>query len=138
MRLRPLLGLLLLLLLPVAGAGELVVVVRQDSEIGQLRRDDVINIFLGRYRQLPSGKLAEPLDLTPESGTFYEHLTGKSRAEINAYWARLLFTGRTTPPRQIDSQEKLIDTLLKNPQAIGYIDSTRLDRRLRVIFEPER
>lgn len=138
MRLPALLCLFALLLPATAGAGELVVVVRQDSEIGQLSRDDVINIFLGRYRQLPSGKLAEPLDLVPDSGTFYERLTGKSRAEINAYWARLLFTGRTSPPRSIASPDKLIEAVLQNSQAIGYIDQARVDRRLRIVFEQGR
>lgn len=138
MRLPALFCLFALLLPAVAGAGELVVVVRQDSEIVQLSRDDVINIFLGRYRQLPSGKLAEPLDLTPDSGTFYERLTGKSRAEINAYWARLLFTGRTSPPRNISSPDKMIEALLQSAQAIGYVDQAKVDRRLRVVFEQGR
>ncbi len=138
MRLPALFCLFALLLPAAAGAGELVVVVRQDSEIVQLSRDDVINIFLGRYRQLPSGKLAEPLDLTPDSGTFYERLTGKSRAEINAYWARLLFTGRTSPPRNISSPDKMIEALLQSAQAIGYVDQAKVDRRLRVVFEQGR
>jgi len=138
MRLPALLCLLALLLPPAAEAGDLVVVVRQDSEIGQLSRDDVINIFLGRYRQLPSGKLAEPLDLTPDSSTFYERLTGKSRAEINAYWARLLFTGRTSPPRSIASPDKMIEAVLQSAQTIGYIDQARVDRRLRIVFEQGR
>lgn len=141
MRRLALLAACLLALASSAAAAELVVVVRADSEVGPLNRDDVINIFLGRYRQLPSGRIAEPFDLPPQSPerpVFYEKLIGKTQAEINAYWARLLFTGRTSPPRIVPSTEKLLDTLVQNPLAIGYLDRARVDRRLRIVFESDR
>lgn len=131
-------GLILLLFARPLLAADLVVVVRADSEIGQLSRDDVINIFLGSYRRLSSGKIAEPLDLAPESPAFYERLTGKTQAEINAYWARLLFTGRTSRPRAVDSPDRMIELLAQNPLAIGYLERSKADRRLRVIFEQVR
>eukprot|EP00825_Cyclidium_porcatum_P026934 TRINITY_DN28946_c0_g1_i1.p2 TRINITY_DN28946_c0_g1~~TRINITY_DN28946_c0_g1_i1.p2 ORF type:complete len:126 (+),score=8.62 TRINITY_DN28946_c0_g1_i1:180-557(+) len=94
--------LILLLSLSVAStawAAELVVAVRSDSEIGTLSKNEVIDIFLGRFRQLPSGQRAEPLDQakqSPERQVFYHALINKTAAEIDAYWARLLFTGRVT------------------------------------------
>src|SRR5512146_3193205 len=84
----------LLALAPAARAGDLVVVVNPKSGVHQLSRDEVINIFLGRYRQLPGGIAAEPLDLpagVADRALFYERLVGKDQAEINAYWARLVF-----------------------------------------------
>jgi hypothetical protein len=117
----------------------LVVAVRSDSEIGTLSKNEVIDIFLGRFRQLPSGQRAEPLDdstHSPEKQAFYLALINKTSAEINAYWARLLFSGRVTPPRAMDNQEKILDELIRNPRAIGYLDKSKVDRRLRVVFEP--
>ncbi len=119
-------------------AADIVVVVRSDSEIGILERSDVINIFLGRFRKLQSGGQVEPLDLPAHSSEcehFYQRLIGKTPAEINAYWARLLFTGRVFPPRAMDSQERLLDTLLGNPRAIGYLERDKVDRRLRIVYE---
>ena len=133
--------LILLLSLSVAStawAAELVVAVRSDSEIGTLSKNEVIDIFLGRFRQLPSGQRAEPLDQakqSPERQVFYHALINKTAAEIDAYWARLLFTGRVTPPRSMDTQEHLVEELLRNTRAIGYLDRTKIDRRLRIVFE---
>ena len=96
---RPLL--LALLLLSLAARADLVVVVNADNPTPALSREEVIHIFLGRYRQFPSGQGAEPYDQptdSPERNLFYERLVGKSQAQINAYWARLTFTGRTRPP----------------------------------------
>lgn len=120
--------------------GDIVVAVRSDSEIGSLSRNEVVNIFLGRWRQLPSGQQARPLDQPMQSAerqTFYQSLINKSVAEINAYWARLLFTGRVSPPATVDSTEQAVDELLRNPNAIAYFERNRLDRRLRVVFEPQ-
>ncbi|WP_371323144.1 hypothetical protein VX159_12090 [Dechloromonas sp. ZY10] len=137
MRYLRLLPLLLLLGLPAVRA-EMVVVVRADSEISALGKTEVTNIFLGRYRQLASGQLAEPIDLptgSAEHAAFYDTLLNKTSAEIRAYWARLVFTGRVAPPRTVDSSERLLEQLLINPRAIGYIERSKADRRLRVVFE---
>ncbi len=137
MRCLRLLPLLLLLALPAAHA-DMVVAVRADSEISTLGKTEVTNIFLGRYRQLASGQLAEPIDLptgSAEHAAFYDALLNKTSAEIRAYWARLVFTGRVAPPRTVDSSERLLEQLLANPRAIGYIERGKADRRLRVVFE---
>jgi hypothetical protein len=117
---------------------ELVVAVRGDSEISSLTKNEVVDIFLGRFRQLPSGRIAEPLDQAPQSPekqAFYGTLINKTVAEINAYWARLLFSGRVAPPRSMDTSDRMLEELLRNPRAIGYIDRSKLDRRLRVVLE---
>jgi hypothetical protein len=54
-------------------AGNLVVVVNPSSGIEKLTRNQTIDIFLGRYRKLPSGAVAIPIDLradTPERKEF--------------------------------------------------------------------
>jgi ABC-type phosphate transport system substrate-binding protein len=130
---------LLLLIWFGSARAEQVVVVRADSEIGALSRTEVTNIFLGRYRQLAGGAQAEPFDLpagSPEHAAFYEALLNKTSAEIRAYWARLIFTGRVAPPRTVDSGDRLVEQLLANPRAIGYLERQRLDRRLRIVHEP--
>lgn len=130
--------LLLLSIISTPCLAELVVAVRSDSEIGTLSRNEVVDIFLGRFRQLPGGRLAEPLDQAPQSPerqAFYALLINKTTAEINAYWARLLFTGRVTPPKSMETSDKMLDELQHNPRAIGYLDRNKVDRRLRIVFE---
>lgn len=133
---RPLL--LALLLLSLAARADLVVVVNADNPTPALSREEVIHIFLGRYRQFPSGQGAEPYDQptdSPERNLFYERLVGKSQAQINAYWARLTFSGRTRPPLGATSLDQLIEALIRNPNAIGYVDRARLTRHLKIVYE---
>lgn len=131
----------LLALSPVAPCrADVVVVANPTSGIERLSRDDVINIFLGRSRQLVSGISAQPIDLPQsqrEKSVFYRLLVNKDLPEINAYWARLKFSGRTVPPREARSVDEAIAFIGSTAGAIGYLDRTKVDGRVRVVLELE-
>lgn len=116
--------------------GELLVVVNPDNPSSQLTRNQVIDIFMGRHVNYPDGTIALPLDQAPDSPVrqqFYRVLIDKSVAQVNAYWARLLFTGRSTPPHVVISLEDLKNTVSKNRGSIAYIESKDLSSNLKVV-----
>jgi ABC-type phosphate transport system substrate-binding protein len=122
---------------PLAHA-DLVLVANPQSGIERLTRDEVVNIFMGRYRMLSSGITAEPIDLADDSGLrmrFYRALVNKSLAEINAYWARLVFSGKTRPPRVLDSPEAALQAVNANPGALAYLERSQIDKNVKVVFE---
>jgi ABC-type phosphate transport system substrate-binding protein len=119
-------------------AEDIVVVVNQKNGVNKLSKDEVIDIFLGRNRQLSSGVTALPLDLpgvSPERDAFYSRLTGKSMSEINAYWARLIFSGRASPPTQVRSQEESMQMVIDNRSAIGYLERSKVSSQVKVVYE---
>ena len=139
MRLRHLFPLILAGFLSAGAAhSEPVLVVHPASGVDRLGVEEVINIYMGRLRQFPGGASAQPLDLPadhPGKARFYELLLRKSLAEVNAYWARLVFTGRTQPPREALSEEDVLERVARNRQAIGYVDRAKVDRRVRIVLE---
>lgn len=119
-------------------ADNIVVIVNQNIGVNKMSRDDVIDIFLGRSRQLPSGVTALPLDLPStslEREQFYSRLTGKSMGEINAYWARLIFSGRASPPSLAHSQEEAMQMVADNRNAMGYVAKSKVTPSVKIIFE---
>lgn len=119
---------------------DLVVVANPKSGIERLTQDEVINIYLGRYRRLATGIVAEPVDLAGEHELkvrFYRRLVGKTLAEINAYWARLIFSGRTRPPLAVSSVEAALRHVAANPEALAYADKNQAqgDRRVVIVFD---
>lgn len=120
---------------------EIVVIVNPASGVEKLTRDEVIDIFLGRYRKLPSGRVALPIDVSEpsiERERFYEALVHKSTAEISSYWARLVFSGRTAPPFQATDVKSAINLVEGNPDAIAYVDSASVNPNVRVVLEVAR
>jgi ABC-type phosphate transport system substrate-binding protein len=117
---------------------EPVVVVNARNNVRQLSQDEVINIFLGRYRRFPGGAAATPID-QPESSPlraeFYRKLVNKELDQINAYWSRLIFSGKTSPPKQAANAHETIQLLLSHPGGIAYFERNQVDNRFRIIME---
>lgn len=119
-------------------AADFVVVANPDSGVEKLTKDEVINIYMGRFRKLSSGINAQPLDLvTPmsEKSRFYLIMVSKQLPEIDSYWARLMFSGQGLPPRQVGSTEEVLDIVSSNKGAIAYIDRKKIDKRVKIVFE---
>lgn len=136
-RCAPILLAVLLGLAP-AFAGEPVVIVHLESGVQKLTRDEVINIFTGRQKRLPTGQVAVTVEQAEPTGTrarFYQLLVGKDLPDINAYWARLLYSGQAQPPRQAQSAEEVVALVAANRGAIGVVDGARVDRRVRVVLD---
>ena len=104
--------------------GRLVVVINETGGVERLTHEQVVNIFLGRFRQLPNGLAATPIDRPRDDelmADFYRLLVDKTPAEIRSYWSRLIFSGKTAPPRQAQSGQDLHKWLVEIPGAIAYM-----------------
>lgn len=119
----------------VAEYDPLVVIVSAQGSLNELNRSELVHLYMGRLNRLPSGLNALPLDLAEAREVFYQELVNKPLSEINAYWARLVFSGRASPPRTIATVDEMLDIVASNPGAIGYIHRADVDERVRVVME---
>ncbi|RKT60788.1 hypothetical protein DFR40_0934 [Azonexus fungiphilus] len=133
---------LLLVCLGCATAGsalaELVVVVNARSGVAAMTRNEVVNVFFGRNRQFFNGLEALPVDLddaNPKRAQFYKLLIGKDLSDINAYWSRQVFTGRMQAPPRLQSTDEVLKWVVSHPGGIGFIELSRADARVRVVYE---
>lgn len=116
---------------------DIVVVVGHHSPIVSLSKAQVADLYLGRSRTLPNGDLAQVFDhphRDPLRERFFLLLTGLSLQPIDAYWARLTFSGRVLPPRSLPDEEALLDVVRKNVKAIGYIRHGPLPDTVRAVL----
>ena len=128
-----------LLLLPVGDAlADLVVVVNARNGVAVMTRNEVVNIFFGRYRQFFNGVEAQPVDLVdsnPERARFYAGLVGKDISDVNAYWSRLIFSGRVQAPPRMNNAEEVLKWVSSHPGGIGFVELSKADARVRVVYE---
>lgn len=119
------------------GPEDLVVIVNGASGVEQLNVDQAVNIFMGRSRSLPSGLVAFPIDIgdrSAERRAFYEQLVGKDLADVDAYWARLVFSGQTSPPLRVPDARTAVQLVAGNRAAIAYVRRGDADARVRVVM----
>lgn len=116
---------------------DIAVVVNHQNKVDKLDKREVTDLFMGRYVAFSGGMIALPLDLpvqSPVRKNFYKKITGKSIAQINAYWAKLIFSGRATPPRVAPGEKEVTQMVVNNKNAIAYVDSKNLSPKVKVVF----
>lgn len=122
---------------PAAQAGQLAIVAHPESSIGALSVQEASHMFLGRGKALPSGERLVVVDAEPLRERFYRRLVGKGISEINAYWARLQFSGRTQAPLRMASREEAVARVLADRNALSYVEAEGIDARLKVVLRLE-
>lgn len=60
--------------------------------------------------------------------------TGRNAAQIKATWAKLLFTGKGNPPKEVSGNAEVKKFVAGNPAAIGYIDKAAVDGSVKVVL----
>ncbi|QSX34189.1 hypothetical protein JYB87_02770 [Shewanella avicenniae] len=126
-----------LLLSPLVVSKELYVVVNKQNPIAKITKQQLTDLYMGRSPYFPSGAAVLKLD-APGGSTlreeFYRELVSMSLPEVNAYWARLMFSGRATPPMQVANEQDMLKLISQNPNAIGYIPAGAMNEEVKVLF----
>jgi hypothetical protein len=110
-------------------AGEIVVIVNPAA--APISKEQIADLYLGR------GGAWTPIDQSVESQIyveFYKKLTGRDSAQIKAIWARILFTGRGLPPKQLPDSAAVKRAVAANPKAVGYIEKSAVDATVKVVL----
>lgn len=103
-----------------------VAVIVHPSNAAALSQDDINKIFTGRAKSFTDGKAAEPVNLAESvaiRADFDQKALGRSSSQMKAYWSKLVFTGKGTPPKEMASEQEVLDSVAKNPAAIGYVSA---------------
>ena len=116
-------------------AAGLVVIVNPDSGVEKLSREEIIQFYMGRTKKMPGGEAVAMIDVDASREAFYYALLGRDIAEINAYWARLKFSGQTQPPQLLSSDEAAVERVARQRNAIAYVDANKVDKRVRVVLK---
>lgn len=104
-------------------AAELSVIVHPANN-ASLDEAEIARIFTGRSGTFADGRTAVPVNLSEKVVTrasFDEKVLGRSSSQVKAYWSKLLFTGKGTPPKEVDTDQEVIELVKSNPNIIGYI-----------------
>jgi ABC-type phosphate transport system substrate-binding protein len=123
----------------IAAQADVVAVVSAKSAVTALSKDQIADIFMGKAIHFPDGAPATPIDQIEASSVreeFYTRFTGKSRAQLNAHWSKIIFTGRGQPPKQLPNSAEVKKWVAANPNTIGYIEPSLVDASVRALLAP--
>jgi ABC-type phosphate transport system substrate-binding protein len=126
MKWRRLVGLvcLMVLLVPaLAGATGYVVIAHKDLEVESLSKAELQAIFLGEKVRWPNRKHVKIALL--EGGAllreFLGDVVGKTPAQYDTHWSRLVFTGKASMPPYLPDSGAVAQFVAGKPGAIGFV-----------------
>ncbi len=113
-----------------------VAVVVHPSNAASLDQAEISRLFTGRGTTFSNGSKATPLNLAESAAAraeFDSKVLGKSSSQMKAYWSKLVFTGKGTPPKELASDADVKAAVAADASAIGYIDAASVDASVKVI-----
>lgn len=113
-------------------------VIVHPSNSTSLTEDEVARIFLGKMKSFPGGGSAVPINAADGSNqrdTFNDVVLQKSSSQIKAYWSKLIFTGKGTPPQEADSDSEILNLIKSNPNLIGYVSNEAVTGDVKVVAQ---
>lgn len=129
-------GLVSLVLWGAAAQAQVAVIVNPKAAVNALSNDQLAAFYLGKASSLPGG-VSQALDL-PESNPareqFYTKAAGKNGSQVKAIWARLAFSGKATPPKELPSSAEVKKLVAAQADAIGYIEKSAVDASVKVVL----
>jgi ABC-type phosphate transport system substrate-binding protein len=116
---------------------EIAIIVNNSVSVPSISADVAANIFLGKVNELPGGIRMVPID--QEDGQkahaeFYNKVVKKDAAQLNAYWSRLIFTGKGEPPKKMADNADVLALVAANPNIIGYVDASAVNSTVKVLL----
>ncbi|PHN88939.1 phosphate ABC transporter substrate-binding protein [Pseudoalteromonas sp. 3D05] len=122
--------LLPLLLLSCYSVNAEVVVIVHPSNSSSFDQSEISKFFLGKAKSFSDGNQAVPINQEDSSTVrkeFDSNVLSKSGSQLKAYWSKLIFTGKGSPPKEVSNDADVIDLISKNPSMIGYVDAASLN-----------
>ena len=112
-----------------------IAVIVNPSNVSSVDVETIKKIYLGKSKSFSNGDKVNPVnqDGTNVADEFNDKVVGKSSSQLNAYWSKLIFTGKGTPPKKLTSDQAVIDFVAANTDAIGYISSAKVTGKIKVI-----
>lgn len=119
-----------------AFAGNVVIVhPKNDAEISA---KDLQRLYLAKKKKFSNGAAVIPLNHKDDVAirvAFDQEMTGKSPSQMKSYWAKLVFTGKEVPFKQVENDAEMIELVSKNESAIGYVNESSITSSVKVILK---
>jgi len=116
-------------------SAEISVIVHKDNA-STFDKKSIRKLYMGKAKKFDNGRNALVINASKGStqrNDFNKSVIGRSSSQINAYWSKLVFTGKGIPPKELSSDAEVLSTVTENKDTIGYVDSSAVTAAVKVV-----
>jgi len=100
--------------------------------------EELHTIYFQNGGRLSNGEVVIPLDYreaNPDREQFYQRAFGRSKAQMKAYCAQRIFTGKGNPPLTVETVKECAQLVSTNASSyIGYMNESENKGNLKVLL----
>lgn len=115
---------------------DVAVVANKGISVDLITAKEAKRVWLAKTKSLggTSLKLADLPTGNVSREYFYTNVVKKSEKKLKAYWAKIVFAGKGTPPKILGSDADVISWVASTPGAVGYVDSAAVNDSVKVLM----
>jgi len=113
----------------VALAADIVIITNKSNPVDSVSAKDVKNIYLGKMVTWSDGSRIEPISQSDSALTnvLVKKYVRKSPQQYFLYWQNAVFTGKGTPPFEVDSDVQMKKMVAAKRGSVGFVSAGSLD-----------
>ncbi|MDO6764024.1 substrate-binding domain-containing protein [Agarivorans sp. 1_MG-2023] len=99
-------------------------VISHAEKQAELSSKQIRSIFSLREKNWPDGQVIELVVMKDNSELHKQFCLDALKLfpyQLSRIWERQIYTGTAIAPTIVDSEQEMLDTIIKNPNAIGYV-----------------
>jgi len=110
-------------------AAEVILITNPGNSISTISTQDAKNIYLGKKSTWNDGSrvIAYTQENAEITGQFTKTFIKKTAQQFNLYWRKAIFTGKGTPPNEVENSDQMKNRVAGGNGTIGYILASELD-----------
>jgi ABC-type phosphate transport system substrate-binding protein len=100
------------------------IVVNGANPVAALSRREMSRLFLKKTTAWPGGQMVQPVDQLEGISVrrlFSREVLERDVPAVKSYWQQMIFSGRSVPPPEKNSDAEVLAYVRANPGAIGYV-----------------
>ena len=100
------------------------IVVNSTNPISSIPRVEAQRYFLKKATRWEDGTQVKPIDLkadSPAREKFTKDVLNKTVSAVKSYWQGQIFSGAGIPPKEVTSDQAVLEWISSNSGGIGYI-----------------
>jgi ABC-type phosphate transport system substrate-binding protein len=120
----------------IAGEDSYRVIVHPDNPVTSIDKDFLRDVYLKKATEWSSGETIRPIDLSAKfhvRDVFTHEILHKTPSQLKNYWNQQIFSGKNVPPIEAESTTDVINYVLENPGAVGYLPADVDPGRAKVV-----
>jgi ABC-type phosphate transport system substrate-binding protein len=112
------------------------IITNHENSVDALTKKEISDFFLKKKTTFSNSLTILPVDLSSGSTiriAFSEDIHNKTVTQVRAYWQQSVFSGKASPPTEMENDQAVINYVKTHKGAIGYIASKNASTSVKII-----